>query len=143
MLAGVGMIANRGHLPADAFPAGAGAPVGSVLRNYAELLFTVYLLPVQVVGFLLHSMALIGLGTLVFSAVVLFQLVNLPVEFDASRRARLALVEGGLVSPAEAVEVKRVLDAAALTYVAATLTSVLTLLYFLFRSGLLGQRSND
>ena len=47
------------------------------------------------------------------------------------------------MSPDEAVEVKRVLDAAALTYVAATLTSVLTLLDFLFRSGLLGQRSND
>jgi Zn-dependent membrane protease YugP len=88
-------------------------------------------------------MALIGLGIVVFSAVVLFQLVNLPVEFDASRRAKLALVEGGLVSPAEAVEVKRVLDAAALTYVAATLTSVMTLLYFLFRSGLLGQRSSN
>ena len=98
---------------------------------------------VLIVGFLLHSMALIGLGILVFSAVVLFQLVNLPVEFDASRRARVALVEGGLVSPDEAVEVKRVLDAAALTYVAATLTSVMTLLYFLFRSGLLGGRGSN
>src|SRR5215469_3134241 len=52
---------------------------------------------VLVVGFLLHSMMLITLGIVVFSAVVLFQLVNLPVEFDASRRARVALVEGGLV----------------------------------------------
>src|SRR5262249_16951706 len=51
------------------------------------------------------------------------------------RRACIALVEGGLVAPDEAIEVKRVLDAAALTYVASTLTSVLTLLDFLFRSG--------
>jgi Zn-dependent membrane protease YugP len=56
------------------------------------------------------------------------------VEFDASRRARLALLDAELVTPDEAVEVKRVLDAAALTYVAATLTSALTLLYFLFRA---------
>ncbi len=81
---------------------------------------------------------LIGIGA--FSLTVLFQLVNLPVEFDASRRARIALVEGGLISREEDLEVKRVLDAAALTYVAATLTSILTLLYFLYRAGLLGGR---
>jgi Zn-dependent membrane protease YugP len=78
----------------------------------------------------------------VFSLTVLFQLVNLPVEFDASKRARLALVHAGLVTPQEEVEVARVLNAAALTYVAATLTSILTLLYFLFRAGLLGGRNN-
>jgi Zn-dependent membrane protease YugP len=82
-------------------------------------------------------------GLILFSAVVLFQLVNLPVEFDASRRAHLALVEGGLVGPDEDVVVGRVLNAAALTYVAATLTSVLTLLYFLLRSGVLGGRSSN
>jgi Zn-dependent membrane protease YugP len=71
----------------------------------------------------------------VFSLTVLFQLVNLPVEFDASRRARQELAATGLVSPEEAPEVSRVLTAAALTYVAATLTSVLTLLYFIFRAG--------
>ena len=91
-------------------------------------------------GFVLSSLALVKIGIAAFATTVLFQLVNLPVEFDASRRARQALLEGGLVSPAEDVEVKRVLDAAALTYVAATLTSVLTLLYFLFRAGLLGGR---
>ena len=93
-----------------------------------------------VAGFWLHVMGLIYLGIFLFAGVVLFQLVNLPVEFDASRRARLALLEADLVTPDEAVEVKRVLDAAALTYVAATLTAVLTLLYFLFRAGLLGGR---
>src|SRR5262249_48495869 len=79
---------------------------------------------------------LIGLGA--FSLTVLFQLVNLLVEFDASRRARLMLVDHGIVTEQEDTVVKRVLNAAALTYVAATLTAVLTLLYFLIRAGLLG-----
>jgi Zn-dependent membrane protease YugP len=95
---------------------------------------------VIMVGFALASLALIKLGILAFSLTVVFQLVNLPVEFDASRRARVALVDGGLITPEEDETVKKVLDAAALTYVAATLTSVLTLLYFLFRAGLLGGR---
>ena len=84
---------------------------------------------------------LAGIG--LFSLTVLFQLVNLPVEFDASRRARIALVQHGLIAPDEDEVVKRVLDAAALTYVAATLTTVLTLLYYLWRSGLLGGRNDD
>jgi Zn-dependent membrane protease YugP len=141
-LAALGIAAHEsGHAIQDArhYPLLAArnalVPLASVGGNLSWIIL--------VAGFLLQSMALITLGIVVFSAVVLFQLVNLPVEFDASRRARVALVEGGLVSPAEAVEVKRVLDAAALTYVAATLTSVLTLLYFLFRSGLLGRRSDD
>jgi Zn-dependent membrane protease YugP len=94
------------------------------------------------VGFVLASMNLVLVGIAVFALTVIFQLVNLPVEFDASRRARLALVQTGLVTPEEEVEVARVLNAAALTYVAATLTSILTLLYFLFRSGLLGGRND-
>src|SRR5262249_38297030 len=90
-------------------------------------------------GFVLHMMGLIYLGIAVFSLTVLFQVVNLPVEFDASRRARIALVDSGLVTPDEDLMVKKVL-AAALAYVAATLASLLTLLYFLFRAGLLGGR---
>ncbi len=93
---------------------------------------------ILLLGFVLQMFALILVGIVVFSFTVIFQLVNLPVEFDASRRARLALVEGGLVTPDEDVVVGKVLSAAALTYVAATLTSILTLLYFLFRAGLLG-----
>lgn len=89
-------------------------------------------------GFFLQVAGLIYAGIAVFSLTVLFQLVNLPVEFDASRRARIALVEGGLIDHEEDQVVAKVLNAAALTYVAATLTSILTLLYFLFRSGLLG-----
>jgi Zn-dependent membrane protease YugP len=92
------------------------------------------------IGFWLHATGLVLVGIGLFSLVVVFQLVNLPVEFNASRRARIALVDGGLVTPEEDYYVKKVLDAAALTYVAATLTAIMTLLYFLFRSGLLGGR---
>jgi Zn-dependent membrane protease YugP len=91
-------------------------------------------------GFFLHLAGLIYLGIAAFALTVIFQIVNLPVEFDASRRARLALVDSGLVTPEEDATVANVLNAAALTYVAATLTSVLTLIYFLIRAGLLGGR---
>ena len=96
-----------------------------------------------VAGLLLHMAGLIYVGIAAFALTVVFQLVNLPVEFDASRRARLALVDSGLVTPEEDVTVGKVLNAAALTYVAATITAVLTLLYFLIRAGLLGGRSDD
>lgn len=88
-----------------------------------------------VLGMVLAWSGMVWLGIAVFSMTVLFQLVNLPVEFDASRRARLELVGAGLIHPREEHEVARVLNAAALTYVAATLTSILTLFYFLFRAG--------
>jgi Zn-dependent membrane protease YugP len=97
---------------------------------------------ILIAGFIFQALSLILAGIIVFSFVVVFQLVNLPVEFDASRRARVALLETGLITLEEDQEVARVLNAAALTYVAATLTSVLTLLYFLFRSGLLGGNRN-
>ncbi|MFL5340896.1 MAG: zinc metallopeptidase [Gemmataceae bacterium] len=99
-------------------------------------------------GFLLAYLQMFEVGRLLvyvgiaaFSLTVFFQLVNLPVEFDASRRARVALQDTGLVTPEEDAAVAKVLNAAALTYVAATLTAILTLLYFLFRAGLLGGRS--
>jgi Zn-dependent membrane protease YugP len=94
-------------------------------------------------GFMLHLFGLILVGIAVFSLTVIFQLVNLPVEFDASRRARIALVDGGLITAEEDQVVAKVLNAAALTYVAATLTSVLTLLYFLYRSGIVGGGRNN
>jgi Zn-dependent membrane protease YugP len=96
-----------------------------------------------ILGFALGIAGLIYVGIAAFGLTVLFQLVNLPVEFDASRRARVQLVAGGLISPEEEREVARVLNAAALTYVAATLTAVLTLLYFLFRAGLFGRSRDD
>ncbi len=89
-------------------------------------------------GFLLQMSGLLYLGIAAFATTVVFQVVNLPVEFDASARARRKLLEAGLISRSEEKEVARVLNAAAWTYVAATLTAILTLLYFLFRAGLFG-----
>jgi uncharacterized protein len=87
-----------------------------------------------VVGALLNMNAvLIWLGIGLFATVVFFQLVNLPVEFDASARAKTQLVSLGVINNEELHYVSKVLNAAALTYVAATLQAVLTLLYFVMR----------
>ncbi|GMU23065.1 MAG: hypothetical protein AMXMBFR13_31480 [Phycisphaerae bacterium] len=93
------------------------------------------------VGMAMKPLAILGCAF--FTMVVLFQLINLPVEFNASSRARETLLANGLTSPAEDKQVGKVLNAAAMTYVAATLTSILTLLYFLMRAGLLGGRRDD
>jgi Zn-dependent membrane protease YugP len=82
-------------------------------------------------GMGLQVVAIAGLA--LFGAVALFQIVNLPVEFDASSRAKDLLVREGIVSAQELPEVSRVLNAAAMTYVAATLQAVLTVLYFASR----------
>jgi len=79
------------------------------------------------------NMVLIWAGIALFSGVVFFQLVNLPVEFDASNRAKAQLVELGVVNQQELHYVRKVLNAAALTYVAATLQAILTLLYLITR----------
>jgi Zn-dependent membrane protease YugP len=76
---------------------------------------------------------LLLLGIICFSAVVLFQVVNLPVEFNASSRAKALLVEEGIVHQFDMGPVNNVLNAAALTYVAATLQAILTLLYYVMR----------
>jgi len=75
----------------------------------------------------------IALGIIIatFSVITLFQLVTLPVEFDASRRAKEQLFRLGLVHEHERAAVSKVLDAAALTYVAALVSSILTLLYYI------------
>jgi len=106
--------------------------------------------PIIIGGFLLSSFVGTGVGQLVtlaglglFAVVVLFQLVTLPVEFDASRRALAAIQGGGLLHGREVDGAKDVLSAAAWTYVAAAVSAVLTLLYFLIRSGLLGGSRRD
>jgi Zn-dependent membrane protease YugP len=98
---------------------------------------------VLIVGLAFALKTLVIVGCALFTMVVLFQVINLPVEFNASRRAKQALLANGMVTEAESKEVSRVLSAAAMTYVAATLTAILTLLYFLIRSGLLGGRRSD
>lgn len=72
-------------------------------------------------------------GIAAFACVVVFQLINLPVEFDASNRAKRLLVEHGIVDTGDMVYVNRVLNAAAWTYVAGTLQAVMTLLYYIMR----------
>jgi uncharacterized protein len=86
-------------------------------------------------GFIMQSAGLIYVGVAVFSLGVIFALVTLPVEFDASARAKRVLAEMGLVSGQEAHGVNKVLNAAAMTYVAAAVSAILTLLYFIIRAG--------
>src|SRR5262249_13633513 len=81
---------------------------------------------------------LIWAGILGFGAVAAFQLINLPVEFDASNRAKRLLVEYGIVPQQDMGSINQVLNAAAWTYVAATLQSVLIVLYYVMRFGGLG-----
>ena len=71
----------------------------------------------------------IGIG--IFSIATVFTIITLPVEINASRRALVVLVDGGYVTPAERGDAKKVLDAAALTYIAAAFKSVMMLLQFI------------
>jgi Zn-dependent membrane protease YugP len=131
-MAAVGIAAHEaGHAIQDA-------------KRYSALVVRNAAVPVANFGggisiFLLLAGALIGvtqliwLGILFYSAVVFFQLVNLPVEFDASNRAKAQLDALGIVPAQQQAYVRNVLNAAAWTYVAGTLQAVLTLLYFVVR----------
>jgi uncharacterized protein len=98
---------------------------------------------VMMLGLFMQSQNMVAVGALLFSAVLLFQIVTLPVEFDASARAKRLAVEMGIVSPQEREGIDKVLNAAALTYVAAAVSTLLTLLYYLMRAGVIGGRSRD
>ncbi|MFK7817834.1 MAG: zinc metallopeptidase [Planctomycetaceae bacterium] len=117
-------------------------------RNYGPLGLRSALVPmagigsslgyvVMGLGLFIHPF-LVGVGVLIFSGVLLFQIVTLPVEFDATARAKKLVVETGIVSSDERYGIDSVLNAAALTYVAAVITTLLTIAYYLIRSGLLG-----
>ncbi|MDA1231843.1 MAG: zinc metallopeptidase [Planctomycetota bacterium] len=93
-------------------------------------------------GVFLDFQPLLLLGILAFSLIVVFQLITLPVEINASSRAKRLCVEAGIIDADERVGVDRVLNAAALTYIAAFVSSLLTLLYYLWRAGLIGGRRN-
>jgi Zn-dependent membrane protease YugP len=86
---------------------------------------------VLIAGAVMNWFSLIVAGILLFAAVVFFQLVNLPVEFNASARAKQQLVSLGILSEDQMVYVRKMLGAAALTYVAGMLQSLLTLLYYI------------
>jgi Zn-dependent membrane protease YugP len=94
----------------------------------------------MIFGLMMSWAGLMYIGMILFSAVLLFQIVTLPVEFNASSRAKALLVNRGIITERERVGVDKVLNAAAMTYVAAVVSTLLTLLYFLLRSGLLGGR---
>lgn len=140
-LASVGVAAHEaGHALQDA-------------HNYAALKFRSAIVPTAqigssaampliFIGIFLNIAALAKVGVLLFGAVVLFQIATLPVEFNASRRALLALNVSGILSSDEMSGARRVLTAAALTYVAAAVAAVMQLIYFLIRSGLLGGRDD-
>lgn len=82
-------------------------------------------------GFVLNFPGLIWVGVWLFAAAVLFQLVTLPVEFDASRRALGALSAGSTLPAEQVAGARQVLTAAAMTYLAATLVAVLQLIYYI------------
>ncbi|MGD0518077.1 MAG: zinc metallopeptidase [Thermoguttaceae bacterium] len=132
-LAAVGIAAHEsGHAIQDA-------------RAYAPLALRNAIVPTASIGSsmgillvfigLIFSKYLVLAGIGLFSCFVIFQLINLPVEFNASSRAKAQLVQLGIINDEELVYVKKVLSAAALTYVAATLQAIMTLLYLIMRFG--------
>ncbi|MCX6966786.1 MAG: zinc metallopeptidase [Verrucomicrobia bacterium] len=120
------------------------APLQARMAVVPVTQFTSQLLPIIMFGgFFFHlipGQLAINLAALCYGVLTVFQLITLPVEFDASRRAKIILGQMGIVQPgAEALGVDRVLNAAALTYLAAFVSSLGWLLYFLS----LGNRRND
>ena len=97
-------------------------PLASVGSNLSVILV--------IIGVILNFTQMAVVGLILFSVVVVFQLVNLPVEFNASSRARQILLSQGLVTSREDKTVGKVLNAAAMTYVAATIMAVMQLLYY-------------
>jgi len=94
-------------------------------------------------GMWFHSPALAWIGVLGFSLAAVFSLVTLPVEFDASRRALAYLSDSGILRQDELPGAKKVLDAAALTYVAAAATAISGLLYYALRAAGLSNQERD
>jgi hypothetical protein len=127
-LAAQGIVAHEiGHALQDAkkyFPLSLRSnlvPVANIGSNMA--------IPLFLIGFIFSFPALMDIGVIAFSLAVLFQLVTLPVEFDASKRAVNLLVGANIISDMEETSsIKKVLNAAALTYVAATSVAVFQLL---------------
>lgn len=101
-------------------------PMASFGSNFAFIFI--------MVGVIIQSLSFLAVfGVVLFGGVVVFQLVNLPVEFNASSRAKEQLATLGIVTPQQMGYVRSVLSAAAMTYVAATLVAVLQLIYFIIR----------
>ena len=123
------------------------------MENYMPLKWRSALVPVTqfsshgayifiLLGVFMQSMALSQFGVILFGVGFIFALVTLPVEWDATVRAKRLMVANGIVQPQEAYDTGKVLDAAFLTYVAAAVSALLTLLYYALRLGLLGGRND-
>ncbi len=104
-------------------------PAVSIGSNIGPILFIAGLFLSRILGSLGTTLAWAGI--MMFAATALFALITLPVEFDASRRAKELLVSQGILSSAEMVGVNAVLNAAALTYVAAAAQAIMQLVYYL------------
>jgi Zn-dependent membrane protease YugP len=107
--------------------------VRQTLVPAAQFGSSLWFLPVFI-GLIVGATGLVTIGLVLFSAVVLFQLVTLPVEFDASKRALVAIRERNILAPDEFDGAQAVLRAAALTYVAAFVASLGQLIYFVLAS---------
>lgn len=124
------------HEAGHAFQHAEGYKALALRAGLVPLTYTSQLaMPLAILGFMFRSPSMILVGIIMFTAFVAFTLVTLPVEFNASSRAVQLLQDGGYVGFDEAPHVRAVLNAAALTYVAATLQAILTLLYLLARFG--------
>ncbi|AKJ65395.1 zinc metallopeptidase [Kiritimatiella glycovorans] len=117
--------------------------------HYAPLQFRTAMVPMTqlssnaayifiLIGIFFGAMSMAKIGIVLFAVTVLFSLITLPVEWDATARAKQQMVAAGVVSPSERDQSGRVLNAAFLTYLAAAVSAIMTLLYFLVRTGLLG-----
>ena len=98
---------------------------------------------IAALGLVVQASSIVWLGIILFSAFVLFTLITLPVEFNASSRALAALRETGLLRGEELDGAASVLNAAAMTYVAAAVSAILQLLYFLWRAGLFSSQDRE
>lgn len=124
-------------------------------QHYAPLALRTTLVPVTQFGsnaayiFILIGLFVPGLiflakvGVILFGVAVLFAIITLPVEWDASSRAKKLMISTGIVDITEQRQAGAVLNAAFMTYIAAAVSAILTFIYYLFRLGLLGGRSND
>lgn len=110
----------------------AAVPAANIGSQLSTILFFIGLVLSYQSPALGNTLLLVGIG--LFTLVVFFQVVNLPVEFDASNRAKAILVSERYIDEDELPVVKKVLGAAAMTYVAATLTAIATLLYYVIKA---------
>lgn len=101
------------------------------ITNFSSTLY----FPIILLGLFINSFSLVEIGIILFAFIVFFQLITLPVEFNASNRAVTTLQEDGVLNSEEIVGAKKVLSAAALTYVAAMVTALLQLLQLVFVFG--------